>query len=148
MINPWLGEHSNDLQSLTPGYYLERLKSREFWNKLLKGQVQIGHAVGGAIQSISDQYSPPDDPPTSLSRRMAAAIEASPVRVLTVLAGRASAPQAFAAWQDERTELALHFETADQCIISEADHFFSAPAHWREVCEWLSNKLAEISIDS
>ncbi|MFN7783958.1 MAG: hydrolase 1, exosortase A system-associated [Lysobacterales bacterium] len=52
LLNPWVRQEHTLAQSLVRHYYWNRLRSREFWRKLLRGGVDLGRAARGVLGAL------------------------------------------------------------------------------------------------
>jgi len=52
LLNPWVRQQHTLAQSLVRHYYWNRLRSRDFWRKLLRGGVDIDRAARGLLSAI------------------------------------------------------------------------------------------------
>lgn len=133
LLNPWVRSESTLAQTRVKHYYLERLKDRAFWAKLLSGRVarsavsEVGASLRAAVRPRKRAH--PEEAP-GFQQRMARAWMAGRMPVMLVLSGRDYTAKEFLqacasepAWQGALERLALQrvdFEDADHTFSSEA----------------------------
>lgn len=140
LLNPWVRSAASLVRVEVRHYYLDRLRQREFWLKLVRGGVPFAaltQALGkvGSVLRMRAAAVPDAAMPLSYQRRMAAAWRAFPGRILLVLSERDLTAQEFAqharhdvAWAGllERPNVTWH-------EVAGADHTLSDPARRIEV---------------
>lgn len=138
LVNPWVRSEASLAATRVKHYYAQRLLQRDFWGKLLRGQV-AGQAVRGLVRSLglvlqpTQQGAAAGDPATPpFPQRMARAWARFGGSVLLVLSGHDYTAKEFmqawasADWAAARSHAALH-----RVDLAEADHTFSAIAQQR-----------------
>lgn len=58
LLNPWVRQQHTHAQSLVRHYYWNRLRSKDFWRKLLRGGVDIGRAARGLLAALRQSRGP------------------------------------------------------------------------------------------
>lgn len=53
LLNPWVRQVQSHAQTMLKHYYLQRLFSRQFWHKLLRGGLQFGNSLRGLKQTLA-----------------------------------------------------------------------------------------------
>jgi exosortase A-associated hydrolase 1 len=143
LLNPWVRSEATLARAHIKHYYAQRLLQPEFWRKLLGGQLGIGRAIGGFLNSLrqSRQVGSNTAGQTQLSfqERMLRGIGEFPGAVLFILSGDdytakefMESTKASAAWQ-----AALSGRNVAIRDVAGADHTFSS-AEWRAAVETLT----------
>lgn len=70
LLNPWVRQQHTHAQSLVRHYYWNRLRSRDFWRKLLRGGVDLGRALSGLLSALR-QSRPASEPAEDSEARTA-----------------------------------------------------------------------------
>lgn len=135
LVNPWVMTETTTAKTYLKHYYWRRLFSKEFWQKVRRGKVNLGDAGLGILSaaakasqrgaSVSSTHS------KSLPSRMSSSVRRRPVPLLIVLSGRDYVAREF----DEVTKLDRNwrelFDGSEVVRLPEADHTFST-ADWRK----------------
>lgn len=156
LLNPWVRTPASLARTQVKHYYLQRLKEREFWLKLLSGKVAAS-AVSGLVRSIMQVVRPPtaaaaaaaQDLPFNL--RMARAWKQFSGPIQLVLSGEDYTAKEFleqvaseSAWSG-----ALHHPRLSRADLAEADHTFSRRADALELeaicCRWLDQLQPQVA---
>lgn len=131
LVNPWVRSEQTQAQVRVKHYYRDRLRSREFWKKLLRGGVGAA-AIRGLVQNVHLARRPidPGAPARPYTQRMAQALAAFTGAVQLTLSGHDYTAREFeehvresAAWQ-----AALQASQPTRQSLPEADHTFSSAA--------------------
>jgi alpha-beta hydrolase superfamily lysophospholipase len=111
LLNPWCRTTENHARTMLKFYYLRRLVSGEFWQKLLRGQWQAGASMASFLQLIrpaaakfrtADRHAPT----TQLSA-------AAGTHTLTELTTDTAIPQALRHWMQIKAPVQLILSGAD-----------------------------------
>ncbi|KAB2927587.1 MAG: hydrolase 1, exosortase A system-associated [Dechloromonas sp.] len=151
LLNPWVRSEATLARAHIKHYYAQRLLQPEFWRKLLGGQLGVGRAVGGFLNSLrqSRQVGSNTGGQARLSfqERMLRGLGEFRGKVLLILSGDdytakefIESTRASAAWQ-----AALSGGNVATREVVDADHTFSS-AEWRSVVEeatlnWLQQSM-------
>lgn len=166
LLNPWVRSERRLARTRVRHYYLQRLAKREFWHRLLAGQVGLkaflrdvtssiaavwyettNSASGASHAATAADAAPQDD--TMLAERVAASLRNFHGRVLFVLSGNDLTAKEFEETvlktREMRQWLKAHAITIRR--IKDANHSFSTRA-WREQVhrwtrEWLEKQGTE-----
>jgi exosortase A-associated hydrolase 1 len=150
LLNPWVRSTATLARTQIKHYYGQRLLQREFWLKLVHGQVGITKAMRGFFRSIliARSGSRESKSPVALpyQHRMADAARHFPGRILLLLSGNDYTAKEFLEmaksnklWQEA---IELSIERRD---LEAADHTFST-GEWRgQVIEWVIDWLSGLS---
>lgn len=134
--NPWARSDSTRSAALVKNHYGSRLRSPEFWNKLLSGRIDVIRTAREAIGHLrrareagGEAQGPSEDLPT----RLAAALRNLRSRVHLQLSGRDLTAAEF----EVAMQRAGVFDGAPLSTLrlEAADHTFSDPAAWSAVIE-------------
>ena len=96
LLNPWVRSEASLARTQVKHYYLQRLQQKEFWLKLLRGQVAT-KALDGLVQNFRTAFgsasanasgnSQTAAPPKPFQQRMAIAWHQLPGQILLILSG-------------------------------------------------------------
>lgn len=149
LLNPWVRSEASLARTQVKHYYAQRLMQREFWLKLMRGQV-AGAALRGLWNSLRAASGGLDDGAESqpFQTRMAQAWHHFAGRILLVLSGRDYTAREFRevvaahpAWQGALDKPLVQLLAADA-----ADHTFSdseeARSLERSTAAWLREHFA------
>lgn len=140
LLNPWVRSEATLARAHIKHYYAQRLLRPEFWRKLLGGQLGIGRAIGGFLNSLRQSRQVGSNiggqAQLSFQERMLRGLGEFPGAVLLILSGDdytakefIESTKASAAWQAVLSS--GNIATRD---VAGADHTFSS-AEWRHVVE-------------
>lgn len=147
--NPWARSDATRSAALVSEHYGARLRSGEFWKKLMTGKVDV---IGAAREALShlmrarvrrDSAGEPD-PNDDLPARLARVLETSDTRVRLQLSGRDLTAAEFEIAMDSSGLPRTRW--ADALRIGEADHTFSNPLHWEVVISDAREVLERLDI--
>ena len=147
LLNPWVRSVASLARTHVKHYYTQRLRQREFWAKLLRGQV-AGAAWSGLLANLRAQrgraLSHADEP---FQTRMARAWRAFDKPILLVLSGDDYTAKEFTEYASSAIawDGLLDRAHVNRTDLPRADHTFSTP-HARMDLEcatanWLSSKV-------
>jgi len=154
LLNPWVRTEAGEAQAYVKSYYLNRLLSRSFWEKVLKGDFNLVESIKSLVLMIlkvflkksSDSEQPVENCALPLPERMLAGIKVFKGDVLFVLSGNDLVAEEFksvvrssSGWiaVNQRPNVAWR-------ELKEANHTFSS-CEWRNqvanwTLEWLHNR--------
>ncbi len=143
LINPWIDQEQFEATPDRPSNEVfVRLKSKEFWGRLLGRNSQKNGASGGASQSSKLVRQGAEKRASDLS--LIHAIVGSNTTLLAVLSSLDLSAQIFSKWIDHDERLGQKFLKENIFRHPRADHTFSDEADWREVCQWISQRLNQL----
>jgi uncharacterized protein len=132
LLNPWTRSEQTQARTLVKHYYLQRLASRAFWVKLLRGQVAL-KAVRDLAGRLSEARGARRPDAQRYQDRMLAGLQALPGPVLLALCGEDYTAKEFleqvaadAAWS-----AALRRPQVKRLDLPGADHTLSNAEHRR-----------------
>jgi exosortase A-associated hydrolase 1 len=130
LVNPWVRSRTSEARTRVKHYYAQRLVQREFWAKLLRGQVAASALAEFGRHVREARLQTQVAPPMSYQERMGAAWRRFEGPLLLVLSGRDFTAKEFidhvesdAAWHG-----ALDHPGLARLDFAEADHTFSDSA--------------------
>lgn len=140
LLNPWVRSAATLARAHIKHYYAQRLLQPGFWRKLLGGQLGVGRAVGGFLNSLRQSRQVGGNVAShmqlSFQERMLRGLGEFRGKVLLILSGDDYTAKEFiestrdsAAWQ-----AALRGGNVVTEEVAGADHTFSS-AEWRSVVE-------------
>jgi uncharacterized protein len=151
LLNPWVRSESTQAQTRVKHYYIERLKDRSFWAKLLSGRVAhsaVSEAGASLRTALSLRKRTHPENALGFQQRMARAWMAGRTPVMLVLSGRDYTAKEFlqacrteTAWRRALERVALQrvdFEDADHTFSSEA----AAEGLAQRCIEWMDGEFA------
>jgi len=56
LANPWVRTTEVQAEAILKHYYMDRLKSREFWRRLLKGQFNVGESLRSFVDVVRNYW--------------------------------------------------------------------------------------------
>jgi hypothetical protein len=145
LLNPWVRTEASHAAATVKHYYVERLKSAQFWRRLLSGRVALG-AVTAALGALRRALSP--NPKGAAAEvpfveRMARAAQSFTGPLLLVTSGRDFTAQEFllATAGDVRWRELMGRPSTRHVQVPQADHTFSDPEDQRlleaQCLQWL-----------
>lgn len=138
LVNPWVRSAATLARTQVKHYYGQRLFSDDFWQKLLRGQVGVGKAIGGLINSLRLSAKKPavTEGVISFQARMLEALQACPAPMLAILSGQDFVAREFVEYAstDPAWSGVLTLAKLTRHEIPDADHTFSS-AQWRSQVE-------------
>jgi exosortase A-associated hydrolase 1 len=150
LANPWARGEATLAKAQVKHYYAIRLLQRQFWAKLLHGEVRMLDAARGLSAAVRNALRAKDGSgkgQRSFRERMASGLSAFRGPVLLVMSGRDLTAREFEehARADPEWRGLLAAGRVDRCEIEEADHTFSDPRSRSEVeaatVRWLRQRL-------
>jgi len=145
LLNPWVRTTEGEAKAIVKHYYLRRLRSPDFWKKLLKGGIKIKSSMQSLqqnIQKIKKQDKVMID--LSLPEKMQKAVMAFNKPILFILSGEDLVADEFrdlikisADWK-----MAMQNKGIEVITIKEANHTFSKQS-WRQNVEVLTKQFMD-----
>ena len=134
LVNPWARTETTQAVTRVKHYYLERLRSREFWRNLLRGRIGPANlrefAISLGIAARASMHGPTGSsrPPT-LGQRLAGAWLELPGDILLILSGRDYTAKEFieTCLADQVWRANLKLSKVTRLDVPDADHTFSQP---------------------
>jgi uncharacterized protein len=148
LLNPWVRSQASLAKTHVKHYYLDRLKSREFWRKLLSGQVAVS-ALTGLWSNLRLAFTGAPAPAAAASlpyqQRMARAWSGFAGAILLMLSERDLTAQEFAdvSAADPSFQHALRARPPTRVPLADADHTCSTVAAQRAAEEATARWLAQ-----
>lgn len=152
LLNPWVRTESGEAQAYLKHYYLQRLLSREFWSKMLKGKLNIRQSLSSFMQIAkkakreeSANHRTAVELSGSLPQRMYQAWQQFERPVLLILSGQDLTAAEFKDLVDgdKDWQALLARDTVQRKDFKEANHTFSKQ-QWRDqVAQWTVQWLRE-----
>lgn len=141
--NPYVEEQRAQAKVALKHYYLQRLKSRDFWRKLLRLKFDLGDSARSLLGNLRrafglSQAKPAADtaagdafdPSIPFTRRMLAGWKRFNGEVLLLIGGRSIVAREFDECVANSTEWqsVVHSPRVQRVVLKDADHTFSEPA--------------------
>lgn len=167
MLNPWVRTEEGQAKTVIKRYYLQRLKQRSFWLKVLRFQFDLSGSLRSAVEmlrrargrsasqgTMASENGGGRDDRSPLPVRMLTGLRRFKGEIMLVMSGRDYIAQEFdellkssAEWRDQ---LAAHQTVRHD--LEFADHTFST-ADWRNQVsawgiEWLKALQGSLGLDS
>ena len=148
LANPWVRSAATLARTQVKHYYGQRLFSADFWQKLLRGQVGVGKAIGGLMNSLrlSAKTQAVAGNEMSFQEKMLEALQACPAPMLVILSGQDFVACEFVEYAaDPAWSGVLVQPKLTRHEMPDADHTFSS-AQWRSQVEqatihWLDHTV-------
>ncbi len=161
LANPWVRTTEVQAEAILKHYYLDRLKSREFWQRVLKGQFKVGESLGSFVDVLRNYWRGQAAKRAGVSASGLADFDQLPLPsktaeglrrfrgpVLVLMSGRDLIAREFdevtkshEAWKGLLTHPRIRRKD-----IADADHTFSKPEAKAEaqgtLLDWLANGAA------
>lgn len=133
LLNPWVRSEVSLAQTQLKHYYGQRLLQREFWQKLLRGRVEVRKSVLGLIGKFSLVHrrgAANRDQPRSFQDRMATGWRNFPGRILLILSGQDYVAKEFLEYSGANLAWSGLLEGVGvrRIDLADADHTFSSRA--------------------
>ncbi|MDR1662379.1 MAG: hydrolase 1, exosortase A system-associated [Azoarcus sp.] len=147
LLNPWVRSDEGLARARVKHYYGRRLMQREFWSKLLAGQLDAVASLRGLLENLGKAWRKKQEAPNgapSYRERMAEGLKRFRGETLLILSGRDDTAREFV--EHARTHAAwaglLNAGKLRRVDMPDADHTFSTAA-WRagvedETLRWLA----------
>lgn len=141
LLNPWVRQQHSHAEVMLKHYYVKRLLSRQFWQKLLGGGVALTQSVKGLWQTMQQRRA--NRPAASMSPQanaqnyvqlMLRGWQHANAKVLVITSGNDLTAQEFLQLCANDKAWARCLARAQHQHISEANHTFSSQL-WREQVE-------------
>lgn len=135
LLNPWVRTEATLARTTLRHYYLARLASRDFWQKLLRGRLRPARALVNLAGNLRAGAAGAGEAGDFVAR-MLGGLEAFAGSVLVILSGNDLTAAEFAdlatrpAWQ-----AAFSREGVTRCTLQGANHTFASEAWRNEVAE-------------
>jgi len=148
LINPWVHSAALEARARFSGYYRGRLKSRDFWAKLLRGRADLAGSARSLArhlrQLLGSRAGEASEQAPAYTRAMRAGLARFEGAVLVVLSGQDPVAQQFEllAGRDARWQARLAQPSATLARFPEADHTFSYRAQRHALEQRLAAWLA------
>lgn len=142
LLNPWVRSPEGQARMHVRHYYLDRLRDRSFWLKLLSGRVAAGAlAEFRANLRLARSATQSAKGAGRFQERMASALSQPDQAALIVLSGNDYTAKEFIEYTRQSDLWTQTLARVQRCDIPEADHTFSGASsrHQMEqrVCDWL-----------
>jgi exosortase A-associated hydrolase 1 len=142
-VNPWARTPEVAARARLRHYYLDRLRSREFWHKALRGGLAVRESAGGFTQALRDLPAPPAQ--AGFLERMHKGWMRLACPALFILSGRDLTAREFETWvkADRHRRARLENREATTIVaLEDADHTFASSVWQDEVAratiEWMA----------
>ena len=152
LVNPWVRSDAGMAKTHIKHYYGQRLLEKEFWSKLLRGNVDVVGAfrtfVGNLMLAGTTGRNSPMAEAIDFQDRMAEGLRSFRGSVLLILSGRDLTAKEFLEYAQSTPRWAGLLERADiaRHDLPEADHTFSSASRSREVeactLRWLQERFS------
>lgn len=162
LLNPWVRSDETLARSYLSGYYLKQLTSATFWRRVLGGDVPIGRALPGVVETVSKALRPAagdageqapiaaeESPRVPFQARMIKGLAAFHGPVLLILSGNDITANEFRQFmrQKRSRRRLLAADNITTVEMPSADHTFSNAAAKAEVArhtlDWVHRTQTE-----
>lgn len=137
LLNPWVRTQQGEAQTYLKHYYLQRLFSRAFWLKLLRGGVRIGQSAAGLSAAVKRAQGDVgrEGLTGTLPGRMLAALQLAGKPALIVLSGRDYVAREFEQVCRDDPGWQRFMQISRVLQLPDADHTFSSAFHRDQVAK-------------
>ena len=142
-LNPWARSPGTQASTRLRHYYVDRLLSRAFWAKLLRGRIDVGKSLGELGHAVGTHAGAAGSSGPGYLRRMQEAWSRFRGPVLIVLSGRDYTAREFETWidADRPRRTLLRSDRTHVVRLPDADHTFAEDSQRRraedESVRWL-----------
>jgi len=154
LINPWVHSSGLEARARFSTYYRDRITSREFWHKAIRGEVDIVASGRSLVHYFLELVQSPRDPGQGVGNsayvgRMCDNIDAYAGHVSIALSGKDLVAQQFLQLitRDRRWKALTERARFEITHFAQADHTFSYREHReafeRHVVGWLSGVMPQ-----
>lgn len=148
LANPWVRSEATLARTQVKHYYGQRLLQRDFWAKLLRGELAVGKSILGLWRTVRLSRAGRGSAPArrSFQAAMAEAWRNFPGGILVVLSGQDYVAKEFMEYArtDPGWTGLLERRGVRRALLTEADHTFSAQTARRQVeaivVQWLQQQ--------
>lgn len=151
LANPWVRSTSGLARAYVRHYYLDRLKSPDFWRKMFSGRFNIKPALSGFMSNIRKAFTPHSDSGPSLSEednspfpdRMLSGLKDFQGKSLLILSEQDLVAREFndLITADKEWRDTIRDKISRRLDIAETDHTFSTEKWRMAVAEGTANWL-------
>lgn len=151
LLNPWVRSEATLARTHVRHYYGRRLRTAEFWKKLLSGGIDVRSAFGEAIIKARQTFLSSDGPRETAAlpfqQRMAMAWQAFPAPILVILSENDLTAREFrdTVDRDPGWKGALSRPGVEVVEVADADHTFSTRRWRQQVADACAAWLCEIA---
>lgn len=135
--NPWARSEATRAQAIVSEHYGARLRSGEFWKKLLSGRVDVlaaaREAIGHLLKARAADGLDAPGKDGSLPARVAGALSSPQSTVHLQLSGQDLTAREFEIAIQAASVVKVQESSGMAFRLPQADHTFSDPGAWREV---------------
>ena len=151
LVNPWVRSEATLAKTRIKHYYARKLLERDFWARLLGGQVHVGQGIVGVARSARSalRAAPPAERGAAIAfqDRMASGLSAFAGPVLLLMSGRDLTAREFDEYVSVHPswKALLARASVERRDFEDADHTFSTAA-WRDAVEaatleWIGRRV-------
>lgn len=134
ILNPWLRSDTAMGKTMIKYYYVQRLLSKDFWQKLFKGKVNVASSIGDAKGFVKDSVSAQENDQDTYQSRMQKGVDQFTGKISLILSGVDLTAKEFAEQTlNNKNWRMLSSDKADVHRIDLADHTFSSASFKQEV---------------
>ncbi|WP_299084253.1 hydrolase 1, exosortase A system-associated [uncultured Paraglaciecola sp.] len=125
LLNPWLTNEQAMAKSMVKYYYLQRLLSKDFWRKLVKGNVNVGGSLKDAKGFVADSMQQSESDSGSYQQRMLTGAQKFKGQVCMILSGNDLTAREFNEQAQSNKQWKQFVENCQLHHLEKADHTFS-----------------------
>jgi exosortase A-associated hydrolase 1 len=153
IANPWMRSDATLAKAQVKHYYTGRVIERQFWRKLIRGDVNVVNAARDLMETLrkASHATPLAGATRSFQQRMASGLSSFRGPVLVVLSGRDLTAREFEEYThaDPTWCKLLSRANIERCNIRDADHTFSSDRSRTDVenatVDWVNRLMRAIS---
>ncbi|MBL4802590.1 MAG: hydrolase 1, exosortase A system-associated [Emcibacter sp.] len=152
LANSWVRSEAGLAKAYVKHYYIDRLKSPEFWRKIFSGHLNIKAAISGFLANIKQAFAPkksaleeklPKKDQRSFQERMCAGLNDFHGKILLIMSGNDLVAREFddLITTDKAWKKVIREKSPSRLDIPDTDHTFST-SKWRDqvakgTADWL-----------
>lgn len=141
LVNPWVRTETGEAKAFVKHYYAGRVFSRQFWLRLLKGDVAIGKSVADFMRKTRRSLQGAGGEAGSFQSRMLRGLKGFSGRVLLIQSGHDLVAREFDDFTSSDPEWRAALTEADvtRRDVTDSDHTFSREVWRQQVARWTAD---------
>ena len=144
ILNPWVRSEAGEARAYLEHYYARHLLSRDFWRRLLRGEVDVAGSISSLVSFVRTAVpskradASADTGAKSFQLRMLERLESFSGPVLLIMSGDDLTAAEFDTWTrgSSRWQRVLAGDLITRCDLPEANHTFSRRLWRDQVADW------------
>ena len=141
LVNPWVRTETGEAKAFVKHYYADRVFSRQFWLRLLSGNVAVLRSVSDFMRKARLTLRGADGPADTFQSRMLRGLKGFSGRVLLIQSGHDLVAREFDDFVSGSSEWHAALQDADvtRRDLTGSDHTFSREVWRRQIARWTAD---------